>query len=282
MKLKKLKKLNQNFSLKKILIKPLLKNNILNQKQFKFRQLFENIFLFKNKKFNVFEFNKLQTILHPAKYKISKFNKKFSSSKLFLKSNRLFLNFRLNFFIIKNFNRLKLKQVYNNEQQNSYVIGRIIKQKWRYTKILLSVFGVLFVINTRNLHKIIDKLMRNKFVFFKQQRTTKRKKRIIINKYFKLNQGRKMLHKYLLKRLRFKIIPKINKNFIFSRREYLRVMRNNNKKIRIKFLKQKKNVKVKIFRYINKLKMKSLKKKKNVKKLRYKYKNKKRKKNATI
>lgn len=262
MKLKKLKKFKKidkkKNSLHKILYKPLLKNNILNQKQFKFHQLYENIFLFKNEKFNVLEFNKLQTILHSSKYKISKFNKKFSNCKLFLKSNRLFLNFRLNFFIIKNFNRLKLKQV--NKTQNPHVIGRIIKQKWRYTKILLSVFGFLFVINTRNLHKTIDKLMRNKFVFFKQRQ---KKKRIIINKYFKLDQGRKMLHKYILKRLHFAIIPKLNKNFIFSRREYLRIMKNNNKKIRIEFLRQKKKLKVKIFRYINKLKQKSLKKKKN-------------------
>ena len=136
-----------------------LKNYRLNQNQFKYSQLYENIFLFRNKKFNVFEFNKFETILHPAKYKVSPDERKISTSKLFL-------NFKLNFLLIKNFNSLILSRNIYNKNNNSYLFGRILKQTKTYTRILLSVFGVLFIIRTRNLHRIIDKLMRNKFVLF--------------------------------------------------------------------------------------------------------------------
>jgi hypothetical protein len=247
MKILKQKKQKREKKTRRILLSyPIfLKNYRSNQKQFKHFQLYENIFLFRNKKFNVFEFNKFETILHPSKYKIASFNKKIATSKLFLRSNRLFLNFRLNFFLIKNFNRLILNQnIYNNEN-NSYLFGRILKQTKTYTRILLSVFGVLFIIRTRNLHQIIDKLMRNKFVLFhfKRKKKQKHSKKIHINKYFKLERGRKKLKKYILKKLGFTLISLEQNLAVFSRIHYLKLMRKNNKKIRIKIFKNKKILK---------------------------------------
>lgn len=220
-----------------------LKNYRLNQTQFKYSQLYENIFLFRNKKFNVFEFNKFETILHPAKYKVSPDDRKISTSKLFLKANHLFLNFKLNFFLIKNFNSLILSRNIYNKNNNSHLFGRILKQTKTYTRILLSVFGVLFIIRTRNLHRIIDKLMRNKFVLFHIKRNKKNKKKIHINKYFKLEHGRKKLKKYILKKLGFTLISLEQNLAVFSRIKYLKLMRKNNKKIKLKIFKNKKILK---------------------------------------
>jgi hypothetical protein len=201
--LKKKKSISKKKDKSCLSYEPFLKNYVLNQKQFKYFQLYENIFIYKNNKFNFFEFNKIKTISHPLKYKISSLNKKISSSKLFLRSNRLFLNFKFNFFLIKNFNQIFLNQSIVSKRKNSLLFGRVLKQTKTYTKILITIFGVLFIIRTRNLHRIIDKLMRNKFVFFNFK---KKQKKIKINKYFKLEQGRKILKKYILKQLKFNII----------------------------------------------------------------------------
>lgn len=218
-----------------------LKNDYLNQKHFKYPQLYENIFLFRNKKFNIFEFNKIETLSFSIKQKVSKTNKKMASCKYFVKTDRLFLNFKLNFFLIQNFNKILLKRIFLKKNSFSYSIGRIIKQTRRYTEIVLSVFGVMFIIRTRNLHTTIDKLMRNKFVYFHFVKKKKKdNKKVKINKFFKLEQGRRLLSKYQFKLLRFKIIS-LKKNIaVFSRREYLRLMKENNKKIKLNLFKKKK------------------------------------------
>ena len=60
----------------KLSYKSFLKNYFLNQKQFKFPQLYENLFLYKNNKFNIFEFNKLESRSSSSKYNIPKLKKK--------------------------------------------------------------------------------------------------------------------------------------------------------------------------------------------------------------
>jgi len=227
----------------KLSYKYFLKNNLLNQKQFKFPQLYENLFLYKNNKFNFFLFNKLESISHLEKSKISKFKKKMTSCKHFLNFDRFFFNIRLNFFIIQNFNKIKLKQQLS-QNNNFYTVGRILKQTRTYTNILLSVFGIIFIIKTRNLKRVIDKLMRNKYVFFqirrKKNKKKKERKKLKIDKYFKLEQGRKLLFKYQSRLLRFKLLSFNNNLAKFSRRQYLRLMKKNNKIIKLKLFKEKK------------------------------------------
>lgn len=224
--------------------KHFLKNNLLNQKQFKFPQLYENLFLYKNNKFNFFLFNKLESRSHLEKSKISKLKKKMTSCKHFLNFDRFFFNIRLNFFIIQNFNKIKLKQQFS-QNNNFYTVGRILKQTRTYTNILLSVFGIIFIIKTRNLKRVIDKLMRNKYVFFqirrkKNKKKKKERKKLKIDKYFKLEQGRKLLFKYQSRLLRFKLLSFNNNLAKFSRRQYLRLMKKNNKIIKLKLFKKKK------------------------------------------
>jgi len=264
----------------KLSYKHFLKNYFLNQKQFKFPQLYENLFLYKNNKFNFFLFNKLESISHLEKSKISKLKKKQTSCKHFLNFDRFFFNIRLNFFIIQNFNKIKLKQQLS-QNNNFYTVGRILKQTRTYTNILLSVFGIIFIIKTRNLKRVIDKLMRNKYVFFQIRRKKNKKKKLKIDKYFKLEQGRKLLFKYQSRLLRFKLLSYNNNSAKFSRRQYIRLMNKNNKIINLKLFKQKKTfsfLQKKYFLYLKK------KKKKVIQSYMYKKKKKKKKKikNASI
>lgn len=167
-----------------------------------------------------------------------------TSCKHFVNFDRFFFNIRLNFFIIQNFNKIKLKQQLS-QNNNFYTVGRILKQTRTYTNILLSVFGIIFIIKTRNLKRVIDKLMRNKYVFFQIRRRKKKKKKkeikkLKIDKYFKLEQGRKLLFKYQSRLLRFKLLSFNNNLAKFSRRHYLRLMKKNNKIIKLKLFKKKK------------------------------------------
>jgi hypothetical protein len=246
--------------------KHFLKNNLLNQKQFKIPQLYENLFLYKNNKFNFFLFNKLESKSHLEKSKISKLKKKMTNCKHFLIFDRFFFNIRLNFFIIQNFNKIKLKQQLS-QNNNFYTVGRILKQTRTYTNILLSVFGIIFIIKTRNLKRVIDKLMRNKYVFFQIRRKKnnkkkkKERKKLKIDKYFKLEQGRKLLFKYQYRLLRFKLLSFNNNSAKFSRRQYIRLMNKNNKIIKLKLLKKKKTfsfLQKKYFLYLKKNKKKIL------------------------
>lgn len=160
--------------------------------------------------------------------------------------NELLLNFDFNRNIISFFNRLFLKFFF---KKNKIIQGRIISN--RHKKVYVVIFGIIFLIRAKNLHRFFSK-KKKKFIRIRD------KQKGFIYKEIKVKH---LLKGYKFRHIYFKISIE-NKRIMINRISYLILLNEEMNKLREKIkkrLKKRNKLKLeyekKLEKYINSLQL---------------------------
>ena len=178
-----------------------LKNNYLKKNKYKLKNnLFENNILLKKNGLNLIELNQNENIFIPH------LNQKNNSSIIYTiqtqYESHLLFDYKLNYNLLYNYNKILLKK--NLKENKNQIKVRIIGGNKK--GILIAIFGLIFIIKPKQLHK-------NKRIFYGSKL-----------------KSTKIILFYKLKYLNFKIDTNFNKKSILSRKLYVKEINEKNKK----------------------------------------------------
>lgn len=168
-----------------------LKNNYLKKNKYKLNNnLFENTILLKKNELNLIELNQNNNIWIPI------LNNKLSIIYTIQRQyqNYLLFDYKFNYNLLYNYNKILLKKTF--KEKNKKIKGRILSGNKK--RILIAIFGLIFSIRPKQLHK-------NKRVFYGSKL-----------------KSTKIILFYKLKYLYFKIDVHPNKKSILSRKIYVK------------------------------------------------------------
>ena len=178
-----------------------LKNNYLKKNKYKLKNnLFENNILLKKNGLNLIELNQNENIFVPN------LNQNNNSSIIYTiqtqYENHLLFNYKFNYNLLYNYNKILLEK--SIKKYKDLIKVRIIGVNKK--GILIAVFGLIFTIKPKQLHK-------NKRIFYGSKL-----------------KSTKIILFYKLKYLNFKIDTNLNKKSILSRKSYVKEINEKNKK----------------------------------------------------